>query len=344
MASRGTTTTPAGGSFRTFGAPAFAPNGEVYFSAQYAYGNGTRAGIFAGLPGNLRKIITTFDPIGTSICGALDRSRNPFTWIGRSGEIVLWTRIQHADQSFGEALVRVRANGVAESLAEPGSPGPTGGVIAELGRFPSIDASGRVLQSARIASAQRRTRSVLGTLRDVRDLLRGQTELARLHAANREPGPGIGGDERRVRGVGERRAEPSHRLRLLRARHGRRRIRRTLCATQPLHRVPADEHGTVAVRLQRNALVRFWRADRIGDRSDPDRGRDDRRAVARPRSGRPAGIRDVALRRDTVHDRALIRVRRSAAGARRNPRTSASACARWRSAVRRATAFRTSCA
>ena len=140
--------TPAGGVFMNFGAPALAPNGDVFFSAQYSSGSGTRAGIFAGLPGSLRKILAVLDPIGTSTCAVMDRSRNPFTWVGRAGEIVLWTRIQHADQTFGEAHVRVRANGVAEILAEPGDPGPAGGVILELGRFPSIDESGRVLQSA----------------------------------------------------------------------------------------------------------------------------------------------------------------------------------------------------
>jgi hypothetical protein len=150
--------TPVGGYFDQFGAAAFAPNGELYFEARYTWTNGWRTGVFAGRPGNLRKILASFDPIGTSTCAAMDRSANPFRWIGRSGEIVLWTRIQHADLSFGEAIVRVRANGVAEILAEPGDPGPAGGVITELGKYPSIDEGGRVLQSAIVdAGAPRNT-------------------------------------------------------------------------------------------------------------------------------------------------------------------------------------------
>lgn len=235
------TTTPAGGSFSTFGAPAFAPNGEVYFSAQYSFGSNTRAGIFAGRPGNLRKILTTFDPIGTSICGALDRSRNPFTWIGRSGEIVLWTRIQHSDQSFGEALVRVRANGVAEILAEPGSPGPTGGVIAELGRFPSIDASGRVLQSARIAlGSEKNTIWFSAPCGTSETFCEGKPSslgcTPRIASQGQASASAGGGFEVSASAV------PSHRTAYLFYGPGTASTPYqggTLCATQPLHRVPA---------------------------------------------------------------------------------------------------------
>lgn len=142
--------TPVGGVFLTFGAPMFAPNGDVFFSAQYSYGSGTRAGWFAGLPGSLRRVLVSSDSVGTSTCLNFARSRNPFQAVGRSGEVVLWTRLQHADLSQADAHVVVRPGGVAEVLAETGDPAPAGGVIAELGQYPSIDTSGRVLESARV--------------------------------------------------------------------------------------------------------------------------------------------------------------------------------------------------
>ncbi|MBK7642724.1 MAG: hypothetical protein IPJ19_06670 [Planctomycetes bacterium] len=144
--------TPGGGFFSSFGAPLFAPNGELVFSAQYMLGSSTRKGWFAGTPGNLRAVFTTLAPIGTSLCINLERSRGPFQPLGRGGDVVLWAAVQHSDLSLGEMHLLVHGNGAIEVLAETGSVAPSGGVLAELGRFPSLDVAGRVLESARISS------------------------------------------------------------------------------------------------------------------------------------------------------------------------------------------------
>lgn len=140
--------TPAGGTFSTFGAPEFASNGELVFTAQFHVGSSTRWGLFAGTPGNLRCLLKSFDPIGASQCVGLERSRGPFRACGRGGEVAVWARIQRADLSLGEAHVLVHADGALEELAETGQPAPGGGLIGALGRWPSLDAEGRVLESA----------------------------------------------------------------------------------------------------------------------------------------------------------------------------------------------------
>lgn len=142
---------PGGGGFERFYGPSFTPSGEIVFSARHTNGSGFRTSVFVGLPGNLRRLIGTLDPIGTSTCIAIERSRSPFRTVGPNGEVVVWVQTQRPDQSLGEAVVVKWPNGVLEILAEQGQTSPLGGTIVKLSTYPSIDDAGRVLVSAQLA-------------------------------------------------------------------------------------------------------------------------------------------------------------------------------------------------
>ena len=262
--------TPAGGTFNTFGAPSIAPNGEVVFSAQFQVGSSTRTGLFAGLPGNLRCLLASFDPIGTSICAGIERSRGPFRNCSANGDVVLWSRIQRPDLSLGEVHVVVHPGGSLEVLAETGQFSPISGTVTELGRWPSIDAAGRVLESAKLQPG--------GTLGAVWVAVPGGTPVVYCEGKPSSLGctPRIGSAGRAIAGgslpfLVSADSLPSHRSALLFYGHATDALPfqgGTLCVGAPLRRMPVQTSSGPAPSDCSGTLV-FDFGARIASGIDP---------------------------------------------------------------------------
>ncbi len=154
-----------GSAFVAFGAPVLVRTGEgqllCAFYADYASTNGPTAAWFVGERGAWRRALGFFDAVDGGQCLGLAISRGPMTPLDSNGDLVVWCDL--AIQGGEDRIVRCRADGSHEVLLAHGEPAPGGGVIAELGGWPSFDGAGKCIVAARgTGGAVARAHLVLG--------------------------------------------------------------------------------------------------------------------------------------------------------------------------------------
>jgi hypothetical protein len=147
-------TSPVGGKYSTFEAPALSDLVEVAFYSDVSLGGGSfTGGWFAGEPGNWRKVLAFGDAVGGGVCNGLAVSRNPMAPLDELGNVLVWTRALNLDLSETEHLVVVASDGTHTIAASQGDATPLGGTYGSMDAWPSLDSYGRGTLSAFVGGA-----------------------------------------------------------------------------------------------------------------------------------------------------------------------------------------------
>ncbi len=129
--------TPIGGTYLDIQAASINNNGQIAFFADYKPTPSTvSSGLFAGSPGNWRKVIVFYDSIDGGQCLGLAFSRNPMQLIDQNGSVVFWTNLSSSGGM--DRLVVSQPNGDFLIAARKGDPSPIGGTIGSMDAWPSM--------------------------------------------------------------------------------------------------------------------------------------------------------------------------------------------------------------
>ena len=142
--------TPAGGVYIGFGGPVLGGS-ELAVYAEHTSNGGPTAGWFVGKPNSWRRALGYFDLVDGGQCLGLAMSRAPMTPLDDRGDLVVWCDLDI--QGGRDRLVLCRRDGTQQVLARRGEQAPGGGLLGELGGWPSLDSGGRCVVSAQVQFA-----------------------------------------------------------------------------------------------------------------------------------------------------------------------------------------------
>ncbi len=134
--------TPIGGTYLDIQAASINNNGQIAFFADYKPTPSTvSSGLFAGSPGDWRKVIVFYDSIDGGQCLGLAFCRNPMQFIDQNGRVVFWTDLSSSGGM--DRLVVSQPNGEYLIAARRGDISPIGGTIGSMDAWPAMyDLSG----------------------------------------------------------------------------------------------------------------------------------------------------------------------------------------------------------
>jgi hypothetical protein len=146
---RNTDATPAGGTYLDLTAANLNASGELLFYADVRLSpSDFTGGIFAGAPGNIRKVLAFFDPVAGGECFGLAFVRNPIQAIDNCGNVILWTNVRLPSTIERETTILATVDGQLIKLAGQTEPAPGGGNFGSMNAWISINNERQYVVSA----------------------------------------------------------------------------------------------------------------------------------------------------------------------------------------------------
>ncbi|MBL8766227.1 MAG: hypothetical protein JNL94_02615 [Planctomycetes bacterium] len=147
---------PGGGTYFDFQAASLNERGDVAFFADFKPTPTTfSSGWFVVPPtGTGRRAMAFFDALdGGAQCFGLAFSRNPFTPLDDTGNLVVWTDAKLTSGAMQNRLVLCAADGTTATIAASGDASPLGGTYGTMDAWPSLNDVGQSSLAAGLAGA-----------------------------------------------------------------------------------------------------------------------------------------------------------------------------------------------